>query len=192
MNTEDILKKVKELEYYEEIIDFILSLDLTNEQIEVLAEDEDEDVRWAIAKHPDLPEDLKYKLGDDDHESVRMAIAERPDLPKDLIYKLTEDESKVVRRNIALRPDLPKDLIIKLSCDPHRYPSYEGFEKLENLNTLKSEDLENAYDLIRTSKQIHRIGFEDTFNYIISTFPELSEIAKMFKNIILNGKKDLK
>jgi hypothetical protein len=140
MKTEEILKKLKELEDYE-IRNFIHSLDLTKEQFEILAEDEDP---W-------------------------------------------------VREQIAERPDLPDDLTIRSCCDSAYWgTSYECYKILEKLSNLKSEDLENAYDLIRTSKYISRKDFKYIFNYIISNFPELSEAAKLFKSILLKGKKDLK
>ncbi len=166
MKTEDILKELKELDDYFETGEFIHSLDLTKEQFEILAENEDREVRLAVALHPDLPEDLKYKMAEDEREGVRWRI--------------------------ALGTDLPEDLIIRLSCDSYWDAQKEGFEELKELNTLKSEDLENAYDIIRTSKDISRKYFEETFNYIISKFPKLSEAAKLFKSIILKGKGDLK
>jgi hypothetical protein len=168
MKTEDILKKIEELEEFYEIRDFIHSLDLTKEQFEILAENEDRGVRQAIAEHSDLPNALVYKLAED------------------------KDQHNSVRRAIAFLSDLPDDLIIRLSCDSDCVNiSIKGFEKLKNLSNLKSEDLEKAYDLIRTSKIIGRENFEKTFDYIISNFPELSEAAKLFKSIILKGKKDL-
>jgi hypothetical protein len=218
MKTEDILKELKELETWNEHVSFIHSLDLTNEQFQILSKKEDYKVRWGIAEYSDLPEDLMYKLADDKDDIIRMGIAQRPDLPEDLKYKLAEDdadgvrgeiakhtdlpdalkyklaedEAAMVRCQIADRPDLPEDLIIRLSCDySHWTTSYVSFKKIEKLNTLKSEDLENAYDLIRTSKDIGRKQFEKTFNYIISNFPELSEAAKLFKSIILKGRNDL-
>ncbi len=172
------------------------SLDLTNEQIEVLAENEDREVKCLIAEHPDLPKDLMYKLAEDKDDIVRWRIAQHPDLPEGLMYKLAEDEDYDVRWRIARLPYLYKDLIIRFSCDSDKRNTsrygYLELKKLEKLNTLKSEDLEKAYDLIRTSKYIGREEFEETFNYIISNFPELSEAAKWFKNIILIGKRDLK
>ncbi len=165
MKTEDILEKIKELKWYV-IDDFITPLDLTPEQFKVLFKNED----WY----------------------VREAIAERSALPEDLIYKMAEDEDYKVRWGISLRSDLPEDLIIRLSCDYWEFTRQKCFEKLKKLNNLKSEDLENAYDFIRTSKYISRKDFKYIFNYIISNFPELSEAAKLFKNIILKGKRDLK
>jgi hypothetical protein len=191
MKTEDILKKLEELEYYE-IKDFIHSLELTNEQFEILSEKEDKWIKFDVARHPDLPESSMYKLADTGYAIVRWSIADRLDLPKDLMYKLTEDEEGDVRWSTAERSDLPEDLIIRLSCDTDSNTSDEGFEKFKELKNLKSEDLENAYDLIRTSKCIGRKQFEKTFDYIISNFPDLAEAAKLFKSIILKGKKDLK
>jgi hypothetical protein len=215
MKTEDILKEVKELELYHEIRNLILPLDLTNEQFEILSEEKNWKVKWGITERPDLPKDLMYKLAADDDDLIRDAISKRLDLPEDLMYKLAEDKEERIRYKlagnpkltdvlmykmaedyntrvrwtIAEHPDLPKGLIIRLSCDYWNITSNESFKKLNN---LKSEDLENAYDLIRTSKLIRRINFEKTFNYIISTLPELSEAAKLFKSIILKGKRDMK
>ncbi len=192
MKTEDILKKVKELDYYYEIRDFILSLDLTANQFEVLSENAKGAVKWIIAKHPDLPNDLKYKFAEDDDGDIKWKIAEHPDLPDDLIYKLAEDDYIWVRGAIGSRSDLHKDLIIRFSCDSDWDISTAGFIKLKKLNNLKSEDLEKAYDLIRTSKLIGRENFEEIFDHIVSNFPELSEAAKLFKSIILKGKRDMK
>ncbi len=55
MKTEEILKKLKELEWRHEMEDFISPLELTNEQFEILSEDEDANVRWSIAERLDLP-----------------------------------------------------------------------------------------------------------------------------------------
>jgi hypothetical protein len=193
MKTEDILKKIEELEDWDEIRDFILSLELTKEQFEVLSENEAEWVRWGIANHPNLPKDLMYKLAEDEYDLVKQKIAYHPDLPEYLVYKMTEDKDEDVRRAISEHPYLPDDLIIRLCCDYWNITSRDGFdEKLEKPKNLKAEDLENAYDLIRTSKYISRKEFERTFNYIISNFPDLAEAAKLFKSIILKGKKDLK
>jgi hypothetical protein len=162
MKTKDILKKLEELKELglAGIRDFILSLDLTNEQFKILSEEKSWIVVWSITRRPDLPEDLMYKMAEDDDGDIRC--------------------------DIASCPDLPNDLIIRLSCD------FSWGTSFEKLSTLKSEDLENAYDLIRTSKFRGREEFEETFNYLISNFPELSEAAKLFKSIILKGKKDLK
>ncbi len=146
--------------------DFIDYVDLTKEQIEILSENEDSFVRGEIAFHPDLP--------------------------KDLMYKMAEDKDVIIRRGIAEHSDLPEDLIIRFSCDSDWDTHLNGFIKLEKLNNLKSEDLEKTYDLIRVSKYIGRKYFEKTFDYIISNFPELSEAAKLFKSIILKGKRDMK
>jgi hypothetical protein len=193
MKTEDILKKIEGLKYRYEFEDFISSLNLTDEQFQILSENEDTQVRWRMAKRPDLPKDLMYKLAEDKSSTIRCIIAQHPKLPEDLVYKMAEDKVKPVRYTITTRDDLPKDLIIILHCDSFwRKVIIEGSKRLEKPKNLKSEDLENAYDLIRTSKYIGREEFERTFDYIISTFPEVSEAAKFFKSIILKGKGDLK
>jgi hypothetical protein len=192
MKFEEIVKKLKELKWHYDIEDFISSLNLTSEQLEILSENEYYWVRCAIARHPDLPKYLIYKLAEDEYIDVGWEIAQRPDLPEDLMYKLGDNESWMVRLIITERIDLPDDLIIRLSCDfGWLSVSTSGFENLEKLKNLKSEDLENAYDLIRTSKYIGRKQFEEIFDYIISNFPDLSEAAKLFKSIILKGKKNL-
>jgi hypothetical protein len=166
LSTEKIVEEFKKLKRDVGILSkFVLSLDLTKEQFEILSENED-----------------KY---------VRRAIAEHPDLPKDLMYKLAEDKTWYVRCLIAERLDLPDDLSIRVRCDSYWSTRERDYKKLENLYNLKSEDLENAYDLIRASKFIDREFFEKTFNYIISNFPDLAVAAKLFKSIILKGKKDL-
>jgi hypothetical protein len=191
MSTEEILEEVNGFHLGDNIEEFIFPLDLTDEQFEILSENVYIDVKRAIAKHPALPEYFKYKLTEDEMWEVRRDIALRPDLTEDLMYKLTEDEEQWVRFAITKRSDLSGGLLIKLSCDPYRNTMIRGFGRLEKFNTLKSEDHENAYDFIRISKYIGRKYFERTFNYIISNFPELSEAAKLFKSIILKGKKDL-
>jgi hypothetical protein len=163
--------------------------DLPKDLMPKLAEDENADVRWQIAERSELSEDLMYKLADDEDKYIRREIALKRELPDDLKYKLAEDEEWVVRLKIGLKRDLPKDLLISISCDYRLFVSRDLFKKLNN---LKPEDVKNAYDLIRTSKYISRKKFKKTFDYIISKFPAVSEGAKLFKSLILNGKKDLK
>ncbi|TWP47847.1 hypothetical protein FKR81_31410 [Lentzea tibetensis] len=110
---------------------------------EELVEDEDAEVRKAVAGNPDLPLPLLEKLAEDEVESVRREIMLHPALPDEVrarvvasvrpnwydnarwLYEATlEERLKHVdsdfvffRRAIACSSDLPQDVIDRLAAD---------------------------------------------------------------------------
>ena len=91
--------------------------DLDEETVKKLANDEELNVRKAIAEREDIPSELVEKLANDEYFDVRYLIAKRKDLPTELIEKLANDEDWQVRCKIAKRKDLPLELIEKLDND---------------------------------------------------------------------------
>ena len=91
--------------------------DLSMAEFERFAGHDDDDVRYAIAGHDDLPEHLVEKLAGDDYEKVRLNIAGR-DLPDHVVVKLAGDDYEKVREIIARREELPEHLVKKLAGDP--------------------------------------------------------------------------
>jgi len=43
-----------------------------------LSNDKDENIRAAVAKNPDTPQDILEKLSKDEHEDVRKIVSEHP------------------------------------------------------------------------------------------------------------------
>ena len=87
------------------------------EMIEELAEDEDANVRYEVAKHPNTPADILTKLADDKDVYVRRAVAENPKAPVEALKKLAEDKNDDVRWKVSENPNTPVEALRKLAED---------------------------------------------------------------------------
>lgn len=76
-------------------------------------------LKILMAKLPQLPPDMVKKLANDDNEDVRYHIAKRNDLDKETICKLVNDRSSFVRIQACKQKSLPAkalDIVISDVC----------------------------------------------------------------------------
>ena len=72
--------------------------------LQVLAEDDAWEVRWAVAKHPQTPLALLEVLAkDEEDENVRSAVAAHPQTPLAVLQVLAKDKHEDVRSAVAHR-----------------------------------------------------------------------------------------
>ena len=96
----------------------LLESDSTSpEMIEELAEDEDDDVRWEVAKHPRTPAEALRKLAEDGGMWVRSAVSRNPSTPVEVLMKLADDGDWEMRQEVARNPNAPADILRKLAED---------------------------------------------------------------------------
>ena len=96
----------------------LLESDSTSPEIlKELAEDEDDDVRWEVAKHPNTPAEVFMKLAEDENRFVRSAVTRNPSTPVEVLMKLAEDGDASVRCEVAENPRTPVEVIRKLADD---------------------------------------------------------------------------
>ena len=96
----------------------LLESDSTSpEMLEELAEDEDDDVRWEVAKHPRTPAEALRKLAEDGGMWVRSAVSRNPSTPVEVLMKLADDGDWEMRQEVARNPSIPVDILRKLAED---------------------------------------------------------------------------
>ena len=69
------------------------------EIVDELVGDEDEDVRYEVAKHPNTPADILMKLAEDKDVDVRWEVVHNPNAPVEALRKLAKDEDINVRES---------------------------------------------------------------------------------------------
>ena len=96
----------------------LMESDSTSPEIlKELAEDEDDDVRWEVAKHPRTPAEALRKLAEDGGMWVRSAVSRNPSTPVEVLMKLADDGDWEMRQEVARNPSIPVDILRKLAED---------------------------------------------------------------------------
>ena len=98
-------------------INLLESDNTSPEMIEELAEDEDPEVRYEVAKHPNTPVDILTKLAEDEDSYVRREVAKKLWTPIEALKKLAEDENDDVRWEVVRNPKTPIEALKKLAED---------------------------------------------------------------------------
>ena len=86
-------------------------------ELEKLAEDKDELVRFYLAGNTNTPISLLEKLAQDEDEDVRSCVAGNTNTPVSLLEKLVEDEDEIVRSDVAGNANTPAPVLEKLAED---------------------------------------------------------------------------
>lgn len=84
------------------------------DELALLAGDEDDAVRRAVAKHLSLPSAVMERLCQDEDEMVRWWLARRRDLPDSCVMTLAGDEAPRVTRELVQRRQLPADAVRRM------------------------------------------------------------------------------
>lgn len=81
-----------------------------DEMLQILAESEDMQARWAVAKNPHTSEAILKTLGKDPVNLVRALVANNPKTPVAILNELFNDE-KIVRDGLTGNPNTPEKLL---------------------------------------------------------------------------------
>ncbi len=81
-----------------------------DEMLETLAESDDMQARWAVAKNPHTSEAILLKLAKDPVNLVRALVANNPKTPVTILNELFNDE-KIVRDGLTGNPNTPEKLL---------------------------------------------------------------------------------
>lgn len=158
--TKNLMKVLAEDEYDEVRFWLAKNPDLNLRTIKQLAKDKDYQIRCAIAERLNLDEKLIKRLANDCDPDVRSSIALRSDLDSELIEQLAEDEDKYVRQCIAKNPNLSSELINKLAEDQYyrvRLVIAERLNLSEEVIHKLEKDEDNSVQLAIAKHQKHSL-----------------------------------
>lgn len=105
------------------------------EGLEDLAEDESEEVRAAVALHPNVPLEIIRKLSKDESEQVKEAVANCTRTPSDILEELIK-ESRYIMVQVAFNKNTPANVLRTL------------FKLIKTLEVLCGEEEERVKLLI--------------------------------------------
>ena len=106
--------------------------ELTQKLLQKLAKDDDQLVRWGVARNPDTPVELLQKLAKDNDLNVRQGVAKNPNTPVQLLQQLAKDDDLNVRRRVAENPNTPVELLQQLAKDDDHVFVRQGVAKNPN------------------------------------------------------------
>jgi hypothetical protein len=85
------------------------------DEVNVLLDHDDEEVRKTLTGRPDLPRAAQERLAADRVPSVRAELAANAVVAESILRALANDESAAVRRNLAHHPSVPLDILTHLA-----------------------------------------------------------------------------
>jgi len=93
-------------------------------------------VRRAVAANPYAPARLLRALAEDDDEQVRLAVAFNQATPSDVLLDLS-GRGVDLALFVALNPDAPDAVLQQLAADPEAFVAYVAMGALEDLNSAR-------------------------------------------------------
>lgn len=90
---------------------------LSEESIRILANDENDGVRGAIAENRSTPSEILNRLSTDKDRIVRLNVSRHTNAPSDALINLVTDQEWGVRKNLAQNLNTPVDVLIRLAKD---------------------------------------------------------------------------
>ena len=81
-----------------------------DEMLSILADSDDMQARWAVAKNPHTSETILARLAKDPINLVRALVANNPKTPVTMLTELFNDE-KIVRDGLTGNPNTPEKLL---------------------------------------------------------------------------------
>ena len=92
-------------------------VEMTDEQkkLDEMANDEDYEVRYEVAKNKKTSPKTLDKLADDEDEMIRYYVAEHPNTSPKTLDKLSNDENYEVRSEVAKNPKTPIETLEQIS-----------------------------------------------------------------------------
>ena len=93
----------------------------STDELEKLAEDEDEDVRLRVARNANTPASVLEQLAADENWQVRFNVAENMNTPLSVLEKLAEDDERDIRNYVAKNENTSVSILEKLADDKDDY-----------------------------------------------------------------------
>ena len=93
----------------------------STDELEELAEDEDEDVRLRVARNANTPASVLEQLAADENWQVRFNVAENMNTPLSVLEKLAEDDERDIRNYVAKNENTSVSILEKLADDKDDY-----------------------------------------------------------------------
>ncbi|MEH1807346.1 variant leucine-rich repeat-containing protein [Nostoc sp.] len=112
--------------------------------LELLAQDEQVEVRIKVATNPNTPISVLQLLAGDENSSVRTAAASNSNLPETILTQLANDEKVEVRRAVAQNPNTPapiRETLRDLIVQPTTRQTSSTLRGLNRLYNPSTDDL---------------------------------------------------
>ncbi|WP_414512998.1 hypothetical protein [Nostoc sp. PCC 9305] len=112
--------------------------------LELLAQDEQVEVRIKVATNPNTPISVLQLLAGDENSSVRTAAASNSQLPETILTQLANDEKVEVRRAVAQNPNTPapiRETLHDLIVQPTTRQTSSTLRGLNRLYNPSTDDL---------------------------------------------------
>ena len=93
----------------------------STDELEELAEDEDEDVRLRVARNANTPASVLEQLAADENWQVRFNVAENMNTPLSVLEKLAEEDERDIRNYVAKNENTSVSILEKLVYDKDDY-----------------------------------------------------------------------
>ena len=93
----------------------------STDELEELAEDEDEDVRLRVARNANTPASVLEQLAADENWQVRFNVAENMNTPLSVLEKLAEDDERDIRNYVSKNENTSVSALEKLADDKDDY-----------------------------------------------------------------------
>jgi len=87
------------------------------EQLTILAQNQNDDVRGLVAQNPSTPENVLKSLSLDEHKYVLGGVASNPSTPVEVLFELEKNIDNYVRQSVVCNPKVPKEILVKLGKD---------------------------------------------------------------------------
>tara|TARA_Y200000002_G_scaffold244431_1_gene202210 strand:+ start:3242 stop:5833 length:2592 start_codon:yes stop_codon:yes gene_type:complete len=115
--------------------------DWGKEVFEALCQDENPDIRNALAINPYIPESIISLLFKDEEHKIRVTVVSNPYCSKEMLIKASSESenylSSLIRKAVALNANAPKEVIDKLLKDKYRWVR----ESAASHSSIKTEEI---------------------------------------------------
>jgi hypothetical protein len=100
-----------------ELLQIALNPATSVEQLTILAQDKNDDVRRCVASNPSTPENVLKSLSLDEDRYVQSDVASNASTPSEVLFLLSENIDYYVRQGVACNPLVTKEILVKLGKD---------------------------------------------------------------------------
>jgi hypothetical protein len=122
----------------------------STDELEELAEDEDEDVRLRVARNANTPASVLEQLAADENWQVRFNVAENMNTPVSVLEKLAEDDERDIRNYVAKNENTSVSILEKLADDKDDYLRINVAEHKNTSVSVLEKLAEDDYTSVRS------------------------------------------
>ena len=153
---------------------FKASEEMSDNELLKLAQDEDANVRYAVAQNPNISSETLGILAQDEKASVRIKVTQNPNTSLKILKLLAQDEDANVRYAVAVNPNTSSETLDILAQD-EKASVRHGVAKNPNISSetldllAQDEDTNIRYEIAanpNTSPKILRLLAQDEKAFI--------------------------